>query len=205
GSARLSFWWLVTNPVTLASPANQNNIEGDVIRLPIQTSDFAGGSLRYTADGLPDGLTINETTSEITGRIAFGAAAAGPVFVTVTASDGPYSGSTSFWWNVTNPVAMTNPGDQQSTEGNSVALPLQATTTTGGSLSFSARDLPAGLNINPSTGEISGSPAPGSAGSYWVTVTATAGTYSASQSFDCEVTPAITLADPAHHSNLHSA
>jgi hypothetical protein len=97
-------------------------------------------------------------------------------------------------------VTVTDPGAQSGTEGAAVSLQMQATTTTGGALTFTATGLPAGLQIS-SGGLISGTPAAGSAGDSLVTVTATDGTYSASQTFDWSIAPAVAITDPGPQSN----
>jgi hypothetical protein len=68
-------------------------------------------------------------------------------------------------------VSVTNPGTQTSTVGQSTSLQIGATDSAGGTLSYSASGLPAGLSINASSGLISGTPS--AAGSSNVTVTAT--------------------------------
>ncbi len=68
-------------------------------------------------------------------------------------------------------VTVTNPGNQSTTVGNSASLQVSASDTAGGTLSWSAAGLPAGLSINGSTGLITGTPT--TAGSNNVTVTAT--------------------------------
>jgi Putative Ig domain len=55
-------------------------------------------------------------------------------------------------------VLVTNPGNQSNTVGDGVDLPIKATETNGGSLTYSATGLPDGLHINASTGIITGSP-----------------------------------------------
>jgi hypothetical protein len=68
-------------------------------------------------------------------------------------------------------VSVTDPGAQTSTVGQAAQLPISASDTDGGTLSYSATGLPAGLSINPSTGLIAGTPT--TAGASDVTVTAT--------------------------------
>ncbi|MFG3233142.1 M4 family metallopeptidase [Streptomyces antibioticus] len=68
-------------------------------------------------------------------------------------------------------VTVTDPGSQSATVGTAVSLQISASSTNGGSLSYAATGLPAGLSINASTGLITGTPT--TAGSSGTTVTVT--------------------------------
>jgi hypothetical protein len=68
-------------------------------------------------------------------------------------------------------VTVTNPGAQTGTVGTATSLTISATDIAGGTLSYRASGLPAGLSISSSTGRISGTPT--TAGTSNVTVTAT--------------------------------
>ena len=89
-------------------------------------------------------------------------------------------------------VTITDPGRQFSLEGEDVNLQIQAADATGTPM-FTAANLPAGLSIS-SSGQITGAISAGVAakGPYPVTVTATDGAYSASQTltWDVAATPA---------------
>ena len=67
---------------------------------------------------------------------------------------------------------VSSPGSQNSQEGDSVALAITANDPEGDTLTFSAIGLPAGLTIDPASGQIAGTVATGSTGFYNVTVTA---------------------------------
>jgi Putative Ig domain len=68
-------------------------------------------------------------------------------------------------------VTVTSPGDQSSTDGQAVSLPVNATDTAPSQrLGFSATGLPDGLAVNSLTGVISGTPS--TPGVYSVLVTA---------------------------------
>ena len=155
-----------------------------------------GGSLRYGAVGLPPGLAINPSTGAITGTVALGDAAAGPYTVTVSVGDGTSGASQTFTWNVNSPVTITTPADRASTEGDTISLRISATDSAGGTLTYSAVGLPAGLAINPTTGAITGTVAAGAAGTYTVVVTAGDGMYSAGTSFSWSISSPITITDP---------
>ncbi|GAA1956977.1 putative Ig domain-containing protein [Catenulispora subtropica] len=83
--------------VSVTNPGSQTGTVGTAVSLQIAANDSAGGTLSYTASGLPAGLSISSTT----GRISGTPTASGTSSVTVTATDstGP-SGSASFTWTV---------------------------------------------------------------------------------------------------------
>jgi O-glycosyl hydrolase len=70
-----------------------------------------------------------------------------------------------------NTVTVTSPGNQTTSVGTAVSVPVSASDSASGqTLTYSATGLPAGLSISSATGTISGTPT--TAGSYTVTVTA---------------------------------
>ena len=83
--------------VTVSNPGNQTSTVGTATSVQISASDTAGGTLSYSATGLPNGLSINASSGLISGTPT----ATGTSNVTVTAADstGP-TGSTSFSWTV---------------------------------------------------------------------------------------------------------
>jgi Zn-dependent metalloprotease len=70
----------------------------------------------------------------------------------------------------TSAVTVTQPANQSTVVNTAASLQIQASSTNGGALTYSATGLPAGLSINASTGLISGTPT--ATGSSGVTVTA---------------------------------
>lgn len=86
-----------TGTVTVANPGTQTTTVGHSTNLQISANDTAGGTLSYSAAGLPAGLSINSATGLISGTPT----TAGSANVTVTATDstGP-SGATQFSWTV---------------------------------------------------------------------------------------------------------
>ncbi|QUQ64011.1 phospholipase D-like domain-containing protein [Kutzneria sp. CA-103260] len=86
-----------TGAVTVANPGNQTGTVGTAASMQLSATDTAGGTLSYTASGLPGGLSIDSASGLISGTPT----TAGTSSVTVTATDstGP-SGSTSFTWTV---------------------------------------------------------------------------------------------------------
>jgi hypothetical protein len=65
-------------------------------------------------------------------------------------------------------VIVANPGNRTGTAGTPVSLQIQATSSGGNPLTYSASGLPSGLTVNTATGLISGTPA--GAGTYGVTI-----------------------------------
>jgi hypothetical protein len=185
GSAQ--FTWTVVNPhaVTVTPPTDQSSNEGDVISgVTASASGGNGGTLSYSATGLPPGLSMNAATGEVTGTLT--GQSAGKYTVTVTASDGTDRGTGQFTWNVADVTtpAVTAPADQTSNEGDAISgVMVTATDADGDTLTFGATGLPSGLSISTATGEISGTLAAGSAGKYTVTVTATDGFNTGSSQF----------------------
>jgi hypothetical protein len=166
-------WTIVPANLTpnLNNPGNQSGTVGVAVNLQLAASDPDGDTLGYAAIGLPAGLTINTSTGRINGTPT----AAGTSNVTIAASDGRGGSDTeSFTWTVAQaaPInaapVLTSPGNQSSTVGAAVSLPIAASDANGDSLAYSAATLPAGLSIDTGTGRINGSPT--TAGTWSVTV-----------------------------------
>jgi uncharacterized repeat protein (TIGR01451 family) len=192
-----TFTWTITGPVTVVQTPDQNNTEGDTVSLTVNAS--GSGTLVYGATGLPAGLAINTGTGAITGTVAAGAAALGPYSVTATVGNGSSSASGTFTWNVKEPISFVTPAGQTNAEGDSVSLSVSA--SGGGTLTYGAVGLPAGLSISSSTGTISGTVSAGAAGSYTVTLLAGDGTYGGATSFNWAVNSGVTITTPADQAN----
>jgi hypothetical protein len=211
-SASQTFNWTVSkDAVTLTSPGNQSNKEGDGVSLQLSASDTDNSPLTYGAIGLPSGLSLNTATGLISGTIAAGAAAYGPYTVTVSAQDGAgHSDAKQFTWTVGiagGLLTVDNPGNQINAQGDVLALQIQGNDTDGDTLTYSATGLPPGLSINPSSGLISGvlSNTSASGSPYTVTVSASDGVNSASTSFTWTVTnqsSSVSLTNPGTQSSV---
>ena len=199
-SASQTFTWTV-GAVSLTNPGDQANLDSDTVSLPITATDAGSSTLTYSLTGQPSGLSINSSTGVISGTLSSTAHASSPYSVTVTASDGTYSSSAAFSWEVDR-LALDNPGDQQAIEGTSVSL-SQAVTDNVGTPTFTVTGLPSGLSINSSTGAITGTLGSTAHGQspYVVTITATDGTSTSQQAFVWTVTPQVVLVNPGAQHN----
>jgi parallel beta-helix repeat protein len=194
-STDTSFAWAVadTTPPAISDPGPQTGDEGAVVSLQIQAIDAD----RFSAAGLPDGLTIDGKTGLISGTLTASAPRLAPYAVTVTAYDGEVSASLTFNWTVTDATlpTLTKPAAQTNNEGDGVSLAMTADDVD----SFTATGLPPGLQIDPATGTISGTIDLRGAGAYHVKVTALDSVNSVSVTFDWTVndtTPPALTAPP---------
>ena len=200
-SASQTIPWTVSR-VLLTAPGDQTNAEGDTVSLPLQATAAPGaGAITYGASNLPPGLTLNSSTGLISGSLANLSSNAGPYAVTVTAMAGGSTSSQSFVWNVTH-VLLDNPGDQYGVDGASGALVVAGSDPDSDPLTYTATGLPPGLSITASNGVISGTLSnTASANSpYAVTVTASDGSHTASQTFQWYIDH-IALANPGEQIN----
>ena len=158
---------LITNTLTLGSLTLPDGTVG--LAYPVQVVPPAtGGSTpyTYTAINLPPGLSFNPTTREITGTPT----TAGSYVVTVNVSDAD-GNSTSINYPIVikNALALGNATLANGTVG--IGYPTQTIpAATGGTPGYTyiATNLPPGLNFNPITREITGTPT--TAGNYTVNV-----------------------------------
>jgi cyanophycinase-like exopeptidase len=127
------------NTVTVTNPGSQTAAPGTSTSLQLVGSDSASGqTLRWSATGLPAGLTVNATTGLVTGTPT----TAGVYTATVTATDTTgATGSAAFTWTIgsgSSGSSYTNvePNDSTSTANDISALAFPVTIT--GNLNNSA-------------------------------------------------------------------
>src|SRR5262245_32405840 len=106
-------------PPIVAQPSDQMDTIGTTIAMMQLEATVDNGqpctSCTFRASGLPSDLTLDESTGQITGTIAFSAFTNGPLYpVTVTATDpnrNLTSAGASFTWRVTQADVMSDNGD----------------------------------------------------------------------------------------------
>lgn len=205
-----SFSLTVVNdpPVVVGTPPNLNVHDGQTINLNISGyfDDPDGDVLRFTAAGLPPGLSIDPLTGRITGTLASNASQQSPYVITLTATDpGGRSVSVQFTLTASNlPVGIVNPiPDQTASDGQTISISLAAYFADLGpdadQLTYTVTGLPPGLTYNAQTGVISGRIASGASGlgPFNITVTVSDGQGSSvTDTFTFTVTNPPPIANP---------
>ncbi len=157
----------VTDPLLLPPATLANGTNGMVY--PTQTIPNAtGGTTPYTysATGVPAGLSFNPATREISGTPT--QSGTFPVSVTVTDATNK-TATTTYSITIIDPLALPAATLADGTEKvNYPAQTIPSATGGVGPYTYSAINLPPGLNFNVNTREITGVPA--QAGNYVVTV-----------------------------------
>ncbi len=160
------------------------NLTIDTVSLDVATVDSAynetitvtytgSGTLTYSANGLPSGLSINASTGVISGTPASGTNAGSPHTVTVTVTDGTLSDTKSYTLVVNpapEPPAITTISLPDGMVGTAYNQTLTAQGDTPITWSISGGNLPTGLTLSPN-GAITGTPS--AVGTFNFTVTAT--------------------------------
>jgi VCBS repeat-containing protein len=184
---------IVVDPVNdapvVVNPGTQQGFVGVPAELTIAATDIEGDSLSYSAAGLPSGMVLNATTGVISGTFT----AAGTFTVAVQVSDGFVATTESFAWTVGDKPVLANPGPQVGRERDRVRLPMETTLprqSRGARRTFTAVQLPRGLQIDSRDGEIKGRIERGAAGTYATRVSVTVGTQTYTVDFPWTVLPA---------------
>jgi hypothetical protein len=201
-TAAEAFTWYVDPVVSLNLLNPQANAAGDSVSVQVSASDALNKGLTYSASGLPAGLSIIASTGLLTGTIATTAASAAPYSVTLTAADGTFNSIQTLGWLVSG-VSLATIADQENPDGAVISLSTTASYHGSGTVTYSATGLPTGLSIIASTGLLTGTVAATAdvAGPYFVSVTASVGTYSSGQGFTWYVDPVVALYGPGDQYN----
>jgi PKD repeat protein len=161
GSANLTIRVLPARPA-ITSAASANGSVGTALNFQVTASNNAS---RFSARGLPAGLTINATTGLITGTPT----AAGNFSANISATNAGGTGLA----RLTIRVLPARPAITSATSASGkVGTPLTFQVNASNKpTSFGASSLPAGLTINAKSGRITGTPT--TAGSFTANISAT--------------------------------
>ncbi len=167
--ATRSFSWLVTagnHAPTMQPLGEQTVLEDGVVRFTVSALDADPGDaliywLAEGVDPVPAGATIDEKGGVFTWKPTQDQYGATYRFNVIVSDSGSPRLSDTQLITVVLPEYNTPPeigavSDQHSAEGDSVLVRVTATDVERNALTFSAADLPAGLEIDPATGVISG-------------------------------------------------
>ncbi|HEY1308145.1 MAG TPA: putative Ig domain-containing protein [Vicinamibacterales bacterium] len=165
--------WLLTQPafadsLNLAWDANTDPVSGYAVYVGVTSGTYTqrfdvGGATTFTFSGATAGQ-----------RYCFAVAAYSSVGEST--KSGEVCGASNRY------PALSNPGPQSATVGQSVSLQLVGSDPDGQAVTYSATNLPAGLTLSASTGFISG--AGTTAGTYSVNANVSDGILTASQIFN---------------------
>ncbi|MCG2075485.1 putative Ig domain-containing protein [Staphylococcus epidermidis] len=161
-----------TTKPTVESVADQTQeVNTEITPIKIEARDNSGQAVTNKVEGLPDGVTFDETTNTISGTPS----EVGSYTVTVTTTD--ESGNeteTTFTINVedtTKPTVESVVDQTQEVNTEITPIKIEATDNSGQAVMNKVDGLPAGVTFDEATNTISGTP--NEVGSYTVTVTTT--------------------------------
>ena len=115
--------------------------------------DKAGAPLTITMTDLPSGLTCDPATGTVQGTIAGGAYQHSPYQVSVQASDGIDSTSSTIIWLIyRSQITLSYPYNRSNylfsnSDGNACLPPLTAKSSSGSSVQFTVTGLPPGIAL----------------------------------------------------------
>ncbi len=170
-------------PISAPMTFSTTTISAATVGSPYDYTLSADGSpaptYAVTSGALPAGLSLNPTTGAITGTPT----AAGAYSFTVTATNANGSTSQAFSGTVqaVAPTEFSTTTIAPTTVGSPYDYTISANGSPAPTYAVTSGSLPAGLSLNPTTGEITGTPT--TAGAYSFTVTATNAGGSTEQAF----------------------
>ncbi len=160
----------INTPPVLTVPGTQTVNENVSLSFAVSAVDLDNDPITYSVTGLPSGATFTASTKTFTWKPSF--TQAGTYTVTFKATAGTLFSSKTVTINVVNvnrPPVLISPGNKTVNENVLLTFTLSATDPDGGTLSYSAVNLPLGATFTPSTRTFSWKPSYTQSGSYNVT------------------------------------
>ena len=200
---------IVPKPITITTLTLPSVLVGDSYLQSVQATG-GNGPLTWSvsAGSLPTGVSIDGSSGGMSGQTT----QTGTFTFTITVSDGLVSASREYTVTVIPRLSLApaNPQLPDAPLGSPYAVQFTATGGTGGPYTFSLPDpsfqLPPGLSLNASTGQVTGTPT--TTGTYLPFVRVTDGTQTVNRPYQIKVTePPVTfslnkLVDGAVDANL---
>lgn len=195
---------MIVSGIQLASATEVRlNHSGDAVNFNLNATTTSGGTLTYSATGLPAGITLNAATGQITGTLAANANTQSPYYVEITYNDGYSTKADYLTWTVlqtgvTDEISLLPISSQSNSVGDIASVQAKAATSLSLPIQFLVQGLPPGLTFSYTPFYFNGYasayiygtvPAAAALNSpYHVTITATNGLDSVSVSFDWQIT-----------------
>ncbi len=151
--------WTISSPIQIYAPFQNPLPLDETVNTsldPIQVYNPSNRPVTVTVTGLPPGLALDANTGIISGVIPAGTSAHGPYQANIHADDGIETADYPFEIDVSGIQFVALPVSRLNHNGDAIDFTVQGSTTSGGTLIFSATGLPAGFAINPTTGRITG-------------------------------------------------
>ncbi|MEX3434640.1 putative Ig domain-containing protein [Staphylococcus epidermidis] len=161
-----------TTKPTVESVADQTQeVNTEITPITIESEDNSGQTVTNKVDGLPDGVTFDETTNTISGTPS--EVSSYDITVTTTDESGN-SETTTFTIDVedtTKPTVESVSDQTQEINTEIEPIKIEATDNSGQAVTNKVEGLPAGITFDEATSTINGTPS--EVGSYDITVTTT--------------------------------
>ncbi|MCX5697072.1 MAG: putative Ig domain-containing protein, partial [Candidatus Omnitrophica bacterium] len=190
---------LSNHPPLLNVIGSKNIAAGQALNFTVSATDEdVGDTLDYSATGVPDGASFNNTTHAFSWTPQ--TAQIGDHIVVFVVSDGSATAEEAIFITVTQPAptnhspVLASIGNKTVVEGSALNFTVSATDADGDTLTYSATGVPDGASFITTTHAFSWTPSVGQAGSY-------NGTFSVSDGHGGTASETITITVTAASSN----
>jgi len=193
-TAKKDFTLIIYPELQITTTSLPNGYDGQTGYSATLTATGGTGTYTWsiTSGDLPQNLSLDPSTGEISGDIASNASANSPYNFTVEVTDGLGTKQANLSITVYEELQITTTTLPDAYEGVSYSYTLTASGGNSANYTWSISGQPAWLSIDSSSGELSGTPPAGSAGNtYTFTVTVDDGLQNANKQFDLVVNSAV--------------